>query len=185
MQFIPLANLNPADYGRIQAEQSRPAEYVAAQVTPDPRGWRGKAILAEPGVTDIDAMKQLDGSDLIRRLRAAGKIQGVVCRDGQRRTGSGRENARNLPPADDLPCEIIREKRFSVAERKLVDIALHIVQGAIKIGSGVIPLSIDIENQAAIVAALEVHGLAPSERGGHAKPAAKRPIQLHLQRVVA
>ena len=41
LQFISLTNLNPANDGRIQAEPTGTAEYVAAQVTRDPqRKWR-------------------------------------------------------------------------------------------------------------------------------------------------
>src|SRR5713226_7051565 len=70
-------------------------------------------------------------------------------------------------------------------EWELVDIALNIVQRTVEIGSGVIPLLIDAENQSAVVATLEVHGFAPGERSGYAQAACERAVQLYLQCVVA
>src|SRR5258706_15335204 len=72
-----------------------------------------------------------------------------------------------------------------MTEGKLIDIALHVIQGPVEIGPCVVPLFVDEENQATIVATLDVHGFAPGERSSDTQAAGKRAIQLHLQSVVA
>ena len=70
------------------------------------------------------------------------------------------------------------------AEGQLVNVALHEGECAVEVRAGVIAARIDLPREAAVVAALIIHALAPCERRCDVEIAVA-PVEFHLQRVIA
>src|SRR5712692_5391641 len=134
----PLSNRESAPHRCVNVEEVRPREGIVGHIPHDavafsraaggrrrdPYGAERRRI--EPELSAADSAQHMERRNLKGRLGGTGRVERfAVSREAKRPAGHERKDAAELPSARNPARPARTQPRFALAERQLINIALH------------------------------------------------------------